>query len=140
MADYPLLDACDPQPCFSSRILKCNRIIATVFRKHLIQFDLTNSQLSLLFILAKRGPLKQVELSEHLYLEKSSLSRNLRRLLERGYIAKEAVKVIDITEKGKAFLERVIPAWNRAMEESRELLGEDGEAALTTVFTRLTQK
>lgn len=139
MSRHPNLDSCDPRLCISSRILKCNRIISSVFRKHLLQYGITNSQLSILFILAKRGETGQQELSNILYLEKSTVSRNMRRLIENGYLVRKSTRSIFITEKGKDFLEEVVPAWDRAMEEARTLLGEEGDEALTFLLTQLTR-
>ena len=74
-----------------------------------------------------------------LILEKSTISRNMRRLLEKGYIqrSQEVKKAIQMTEEGKAFLATVIPDWENAMQEVKEILGEDGQAALGTLLKNL---
>jgi DNA-binding MarR family transcriptional regulator len=128
---YPNLEACDPRQCISSRILKCNRIISSVFRKHLLPYKITNSQMSILFILAKRGGSTQQELATQLFLEKSTISRNMQRLFEGKLIVKKSPKKIEITGAGKTFLETIIPAWDKAMEESKALISERGDEALT---------
>lgn len=138
MNSYPNLETCDPRQCISSRILKCNRIISGVFRKHLLPYNITNSQMSILFILAKRGTSTQQELATMLYLEKSTISRNMKRLFDGDLIEKKNAKQIEITATGKGFLERIIPAWDCAMEESRALLTEKGEEALTILLNQLT--
>ncbi len=138
MTNYPRLDNCDPRQCISSRILKCNRIISGVFRKYLLTFNITNSQMSILFILAKKGGATQQELATQLYLEKSTISRNMKRLFDGTLIVKKSSKKIEITDAGKAFLEAVIPAWDKAMEESKALLTERGDEALTILLNQIT--
>ncbi len=138
MNSHPNLETCDPRQCISSRILKCNRIISSVFRKHLLPYNITNSQMSILFILAKKGASTQQELATMLYLEKSTISRNMKRLFDGDLIVKKIAKQIEITIAGKDFLEKIIPAWDCAMEESRALLTEKGEEALTLLLNQLT--
>ncbi|MFT5822194.1 MAG: DNA-binding MarR family transcriptional regulator [Crocinitomix sp.] len=138
MNQHPNLESCDPRQCISSRILKCNRIISNVFRKHLLPYNITNSQMSILFIVAKRGEATQQELATILYLEKSTISRNMKRLFDGKLISKQNSKQIEITEAGKDFLEEIIPAWDEAMEESRALLTAQGEEALTILLNQLT--
>ena len=136
-SDYPLLDACDPRTCMARKIMLSDRLISTTYRKHLAHFGLTASQRMILFVLSKRGPLKQSELAKSVILEKSSLSRNLNRLLTSNYVCKTTPRKISITEAGKAMLEKLIPAWEKAKKEIQDKLGEDGLAALNLVVKKL---
>ncbi len=136
-AKYPNLESANPSQCIASKMMKCNRILSQVFRKHLLNFGLTNSQMTILFIIAKKGDVTQAQLASMLYLEKSTVSRNMRRLFEKELIIKEKNQIINITEKGKSFLEKIIPQWDKAMEESRKLLANDGLEALDTVLSKL---
>tara|TARA_B110000046_G_scaffold171714_2_gene192850 strand:- start:201 stop:491 length:291 start_codon:yes stop_codon:yes gene_type:complete len=94
--------------------------------------------MSILFILAKKGGATQQELATQLYLEKSTISRNMKRLFDGTLIVKKSSKKIEITDAGKAFLEAVIPAWDKAMEESKALLTERGDEALTILLNQIT--
>ena len=127
----------NPRPCIASKIMKAHRIINSVFRKHLKQFDLSNSQMSILFMLSKMGITKQHELASNLSLEKSSLSRNLKRLFENGTIDKNDDLSIEITEKGLNLVVAIIPYWEKSMEEAREMLGSEGEDALNIIIDSL---
>ena len=131
------LEACNPSMCFSGRLMRMDRIISSIFRKHIAPFELTNSQLSILFVIAKKEIVIQQQLAETLFLEKSSLSRNIKRLLETALIEKINTKQIQVTEKGKALLERIIPHWEKAMDEVKELLGDDGQNAFNTVYQKI---
>ncbi|MBL4624552.1 MAG: winged helix-turn-helix transcriptional regulator, partial [Flavobacteriales bacterium] len=123
--------------CISGKVMRLNRVTANVFRKFLNPFDITDSQLSVLFVLTKTGGLIQKQLSDITQLEKSSLNRNLNRLFHKNYISKTNFPLIEITSKGKSFVNNIIPEWKKAMDEISELLGEDGKIALDLVHTKL---
>lgn len=135
---YPNLENCNPKECIARKILKSSRIITGIFRKHLLPFQITYSQTSILFLVAKKGVVTQSFLAEALYLEKSTVSRNMRRLFEQGYLIKEKNKNIIITEQGKSLLEDIVPEWEKAMAEARNILKEEGETALNIVLQQLT--
>ncbi len=118
-------------------VMYCERRILAIYRKHLGPFELTSSQFSILMVLARRGPLKQVELCVMIALEKSSASRNLQRLLGEKFLSRKADRSLEITNKGKALLERCIPSWEQAKAEVVELLGAEGEQALRGVMMKL---
>ncbi|NER15226.1 MarR family transcriptional regulator [Leptobacterium flavescens] len=132
-----ILDSCDPRQCISMKMLKCNRIISQIFREHLKEFGITNSQLTVLFIASKREYLNQAMLSEMLYLEKSTISRNMKRLFDKEFISREEFPQLKITEKGKEFLRLVIPKWNSAMEEAKAKLKEEGLQSLDSLLYQL---
>ena len=104
--------------CFKQLRIRNNHL------KHLKDLNITNSQISLMFVLSKKKSVKQSELSRIAILEKSTLNRNLKRLLERGLITRENFPLIEITEKGIDFVISAIPPWNAAMSEIREILKE----------------
>lgn len=135
--EYENLRNFNPSECISGKMMRLNRVIANVFRKHLKSFNITNSQVSLLFILIKAGGLTQKQLSGFAQLEKSSLNRNLKRLFDKNYITKTNFPIIEITSKGKSFVNKIIPEWQKAMDEISELLEEDGKTALGLVYTKL---
>ena len=109
-----------------------------MFRKHISSFGITNSQLSILFVVVKKQVVTQALLSEMLYLEKSTVSRNIRRLLKNNYIAKDSKQQITMTEEGKTLLEKVIPEWEKGMAEARSILKGEGEEALNLIVASLT--
>lgn len=137
-SQYPNLSSCNPQICISRKITTCNRIVASVFRKHLKPFNITNSQLSTLFIISKAPDPTLKLLSDKMYMDKSTVNRNLKRLIENKLIEKLTIHDLQITKKGKVLLEDVIPHWEKAMKEIRELLEEEGESALNIVLHKLT--
>ena len=70
-------------------------------------------------------------------MEKSTVHRNLNRLIKKEYITSDSQKYLHMTDNGLDFLESVIPHWNEAMEESKKILGKEGEAALSVLLSKL---
>ncbi len=120
--------------------MRINRITANIFRKHLRPFDITDSQLTLLFVLSKKDGMTQKQLSDFIVIEKSSLHRNLVRHFEKEYLTKQDFPIIRITQKGKTLVNEIIPEWENAMLEIRKLLDEEGETAINTLTSKLLIK
>ena len=118
--------------------MKCNRIVANLFRKHLAQFNITDSQLSIIFIISKVENSNQKRISELLCLEKSTVNRNINRLLQNKFIAYSDRKELLLTKQGKQLLNNVIPHWEKAMTEIKTILGVEGENALNVFTKQLT--
>jgi len=138
--EFENLISFDPSSCLSGKVKGINRATANIFRKFLSPFNITDSQLSILFIFTKLGGLTQNQFSTIAHIEKSSLNRNLKRLFDRGYLSKNDFPIIEITQSGMALVNQIIPEWEKAMAEIRLLLGEDGEAALILVESKLLTK
>ncbi len=133
------LSSFNPSICISKKVKTIQRITANVFRKHLSAFNVTDSQLSILFVISKNPAISQSKICEILVLEKSSLSRNLQRLLSLSYIEKSADGKLSASAKGLEFVRSVIPAWEAAMAEIKTLLEDEGENALNIVLNKLNK-
>ena len=126
-----------PKDCISGKMMRLNRVTANIFRKYLSPFGITDSQLTLLFILSKRDNLNQKQLSDITRLEKSSVNRNLKRLIESELISKKDFPLIQISDKGRVLVSDILPEWEKAMCEIGELLEADGKQALDTLTKKL---
>jgi len=129
----------NPTKCISGKIMRINRITGNIFRKYLAPFKITDSQLTLLFVLTKAGGLTQKQLSDFIFLEKSSLNRNLKRLIHKKYITRDNFPIIEITYQGKVFVEQIIPEWEKAMAEIRAIIGDEGEQSVSKLVHQLSQ-
>ena len=138
--EFKNIETFTPRECISGKIMRINRITANIFRKYLDPFKVTDSQLTLLFVLTKSGALTQKKLSEFVFLEKSSLNRNLKRLIEKEFLTREEFPLIKITYQGKIFVERIIPEWEKAMTEIRIIIGDDGEQSVSILLKKLTTR
>ena len=131
------IDHFNPSDCISAKMMKCNRIVANVFRKHIMQFNITDSQMSIIFVISKAKNTNQKRISELLYLEKSTVNRNLDRLLQKKIIFYTENKELVLTESGKDLVNKIIPHWENAMAEIRDILRSEGESALKFITTQI---
>ena len=121
--------------CLGMRVRLLNRVISGIYDEALRGHGLKVSQMSLLVAVAKRGPLPAAALGRALRLEKSTLSRNLRRMEKRGWLVTEPA--LRITPKGRRLLERAGPDWRRAQGEVTKRLGRKGAAELAALAERV---
>lgn len=108
------------QDCIGSRLRSLSRKVDNVYRKHLKKSGVTENQLSIMMALYKMGQTEQILVGKYLNLERSSLSRNLIRLVDNRLVVKEGAvnrPLIVLSDKGKLLVERLMPAWESAMDE-----------------------
>ena len=130
--------------CLGSRARILSRSISRIFDDHFRAFDVTGAQLYLLGAIGFFGPKSPTELARALSMDKSTLSRNLQRLVERGLVAIDASgpgrgQSVDLTPAGGDLLLRIQPSWAAAQDEVRALLGTDDADLLLMLGNRLWQ-
>jgi DNA-binding MarR family transcriptional regulator len=97
---------------------------------------LTPSQVSVLFTIARRGPLKLSEVVEIERLNPTMLSRITAQLTERGMIRRRAddedrrAAVVEATSAGRRMRERIHRARSRELAQHIEQLGASDRRAL----------
>jgi DNA-binding MarR family transcriptional regulator len=128
--DYPLFQAVQPELCINGKVRKLQRLTASVYDAVLRPYGLQGSQLNVLFAIGKRGTagVTQKIIASELTIDQSTLSREIKRLIDRGLVkntkgedARETL--LSLSKEGFALVEKVIPVWNRTNEEVGKLLG-----------------
>ncbi len=84
------------------------------------------------------------ELAEQVNLDRSTLVRNLKPLLERGLIvdlAKENARnhQFQVSERGMALLEEANPRWQKAQDGIKAYLGKEHVEMLMEMLYRLQE-
>ena len=96
---------------------------------------------------AARAALPVAELADILGLERTTLTRNLKPLLDAGWVELKAgadsrQRIVTITGSGREMLKQAYVAWRRAQTEFETLVGRDAVRALhqqlETTMTQLT--
>jgi len=134
---YENIESFNPKTCLFGKIARINRISNSIIRKHLSPFDITESQTSLLFVFSKKITATQKEPAEITKLEKSSVNRNIKRLIEQNFIEKKEGKLLEITNKGLKKVNAIIPAWEKAMEEINDKITFNGKMAVDILHKKL---
>lgn len=128
------------EECIGSRVRSLSRRIDNIYRKHLGDSGITENQLSIMMALHKTGIVEQKRIGEVLSLEKSSLSRNLVRLIDADYIVKSGLinrPMIKLTNKGLGKVDELVVKWERAMDEVHQVLGEKDVMAFNQFEKRI---
>jgi DNA-binding MarR family transcriptional regulator len=122
--------------CLLFRVRKLDRMLTAVYNAELRPFGLKASQMGILVLLAKAGPIRRIEIGKIFHLDPSTLTRNLRIMLTNGWIQEIADGEdgrglpVQITAQGRDLLNQIGPAWRKAQTRTEKFLGEDGATLL----------
>lgn len=131
--------------CLMGRSRLVTRVLTGLYDEELRPFGVKASQLNLLVVVAQQGPIRRTDIGNMILLDPSTLTRNLQVMLANGWV--EEVRdgedgrglPLCATERGKALLKDVAPAWRRAQQKARRLLGREGVALLQRISADLMQ-
>ncbi len=119
------------QACVADKLRLLNRIITKIYDEALRPAGLTTSQMNILVVVAKYGEATPLQVGSWLHLEKSTLSRNLRRLQRNGWLTvlqsdKGRTHTLKLTSSGNRALGQGLPLWQSAQKEAAAILGNSG--------------
>ena len=136
----PLLPAPPSKPavpvgCSNMRLRRLTRLVSRHYDAHLARCGLKTTQYSLLAVVADGGPLVQGDLARLLSLDASTLTRNLRPLLDAGLIAVDAgsdarSRQVSVTAAGRERRAEARQHWKRAQLHFNEVVGTERAASL----------
>lgn len=117
-----------PQGCTSFRLRQLQRTVAQRYDAALRRSGLLTTQYSLLTHLQGMGPCKPGELARALRMDASTLTRNLKPLVEQGWVkVGEGVdarsRLIRLTPQGLAKRQAARRDWRQAQESLNDVLG-----------------
>jgi DNA-binding MarR family transcriptional regulator len=125
--------------CLATRVRQLSRIITRVYDDEMRPLGITASQYTLLAQLAARDGITAVEIGHELDIEKSTLSRNLKRLLALGLIimdppAGRRGRGLHLTPKGQGVLREAYPVWQKAQNHANAVMGGDSRGTLDALL------
>ena len=130
-------------PCLCNALRQATRAVSRLYDEELRGVGLRTTQYSLLRRLRAAGEVRQRDLGGLTSLDETTLTRNLRPLIDAGWVAvrpgeDRREKLIRLTEAGAAKLHEARPAWERAQERMRSRLPEGTWSALLHLLPELT--
>ena len=133
MIDDQGLMECGDCLCLASR--RAARGLTRAFDRQLRPHGIRATQFSILIMLLMRGPLRIGELAEYLGLERTTLTRNLAVIEEKGWVAirpgdDARARVVAATKKGYAAVTAARAAWRKAQQAASAAIGNAGVSAL----------
>ena len=100
------------QICFP--LYACSKEIVKAYKPYLDELDLTYTQYITMMVMWEHRELRVKEIGEYLFLDSSTLTPLLKRLEEKGYVARkrsardERDLIVTITDSGEALRERAV--------------------------------
>jgi len=107
------------QTCACSALRRASREVTQHYERHFRGSGLRATQFTILATLAQTGPLSISELSGQLGLDRTTLSRNLRLIEDKGWISAlghddQRVRKMALTPKGTKKASAALAFWKRA--------------------------
>jgi DNA-binding MarR family transcriptional regulator len=131
--------------CLLSRARLLNRVLTGIYDDELRAFGLKATQLNLLVVVARIGPVRRIDLGKRLHLDPSTLTRNLKIMLTNGWVE----EIIDgedgrgsplqVTTKGRDLLHQIVPSWRKAQDRTQRLIGDNGATLLRKLAGNLIE-
>lgn len=131
--------------CLLGRARIFNRVLTSIYDDELRPFSLKATQLNLLVVVAKVGPIRRIDIGKILYLDPSTLTRNLKIMLTNGWIEEIENRKdgrglpLQVTAQGRELLNQIGPSWRKAQDRAQKLIGSDGAALLQKLAANMTE-
>ncbi len=127
--------AVKPQGCTNLKLRQLMRRVAQLYDAEVGKTGLRGTQYSLLSYVAKLGPIRPVDLARAMKVEPSTLTRNLRPLIEAGLLQQDAgpdarSRLVTVTEAGREKRQEAQRRWRVAQEALNARLGPARVVAL----------
>ena len=129
-------------PCYSINLKRATNAVSKYYDKQLKNIGLTISQFSLLNDLHRLGRCSKSALAIEANLEKSTISRNLKLLEEKGLIHDLSQQgrrnsQIELTAEGRKLINDGYVFWNAAQKHLEERIGREQLQELNQVLSEL---
>jgi len=124
--------------CIAMRVRLLNRVVTKIYDDCLRPHGLRTAQMNILVAVSLMKSASPSEIERRLCLDKSTVSRNVERMLCRGWVGAVPGRdgrshQLQVTAQGAKLLRKAVAAWRRAQEKAVSLFGRDGVAALSRI-------
>jgi DNA-binding MarR family transcriptional regulator len=141
----PTLDASpiDLLPCACATIRRASRAVTQLYDQWLGAHGIEAPQFALLAVLERLGESNQATMGQRFDLDKTTLSRNLKLLKQRGWIETlpgedGRERRVRLTRAGRRQLAAARPAWKQAQAQMRAALSEHDWDTTLRVLNAIT--
>lgn len=128
--------------CLAGRARLISRAVSSIYEAALRPHGITTAQMGILVVVSSLGEPNSRDVAKVLCMEKSTVSRNLDRMIDNGWLEiisgnDARSQLLYVTSKGSRLVDKAAPAWQIAQRKARKLLGEKGATALKLVGDKL---
>lgn len=134
-----------PQGCTNLKLRQFMRRVSQFYDAEMAQVGLKTTQYSLLSYVDKLGPVRPGELAEGLKMDASTLTRNLKPLVDAGWVVVSAgedarSRLVSLTPAGREKRAEAKRRWKVAQEGINRLLGAEQVVALHALIDASMEK
>jgi DNA-binding MarR family transcriptional regulator len=128
-----------PATCLGLHVRRASRILTQIYDDALMPVGLALNQFSLLVAIKLLDSVAITQLAEVMFMDQSTLSRNLKPLEREGWVAISPGKdrrrrLVALTPSGQLLLEQAIPLWEQVQ---KDLQGHYGQQNWQTLLSLL---
>lgn len=136
-------EAEDVTACTCARIRKATRILTQAYDAALKPVGLKGTQFTLLVTLDKTGELPLSRLADVLGMERTTLTRNLKPMICKGYIEvnqddDQRVRLVKMTLNGAQVVQEAMPLWRSVQMQTVDRLGDKKWLLMMATLEELT--
>ena len=118
------------QNCACFNVRKSARVLTQYYDTAMQSIDLRVTQFTILAVLSAQSGITVTDLSNHLMMDRTTLTRNLRPLENQGLVKTrpgddKRTRLIELSKKGKNKLEKAIPLWKQAQKQVTRYMGNN---------------
>jgi DNA-binding MarR family transcriptional regulator len=115
--------------CLGYRTRRLARTVTRLYNDRLRPLGLNIAEMNLMAAIAAQRSVQPARLGRAMELEKSTLSRNVSRLVDRGWVEIRDHPdgrgvLLALTARGSEVLLQAVPAWKQAQEPAQSLVAE----------------
>ena len=134
-----------PQGCTNLKLRQFMRRVTQHYDTEMSKVGLKTTQYSLLSHVEKLGPVRPLDLAASIKMEPSTLTRNLKPLVDSGWVTVLAgvdarSRLVEITDAGRAKRAQAKRHWRKAQDGMNEVLGMGNVAALHALIDQSMNK
>lgn len=130
--------------CVFYNIRKTTRLLTAHYDRVLVPCGLKTTQFSLLMNVLLQESATVSELARQLGMDRTTLSRNVRLLAQKGLLnifsgKDRREQRISLTEQGRGAIDQAIPYWQQAQAEVEEQFGQEWVKDFLKSLKRINQ-
>lgn len=131
----PTTPALKPKGCTNLQLRQLTRRVSQRYDAQMAQIGLKTTQYSLLSYVVKLGPIRPADLAQAMAMEPSTLTRNLKPLIDAGWVEMTAgvdarSRLVNATAAGRDKRRQAQRHWKAAQEQLNQTLGLERVQAL----------
>lgn len=138
MKTYPKI----PSPCTCLNLRRAAKAITEYYDNYLKSEGISVSQLVLLRYVDYFGSMTMTHLAERMRIDRTTLNRNVKPLVEQGFLeivpGKDSrTREIRLLDEGKRKLKKSLVLWEQSQQDIRNYLGIEDVKKLTVLAAKI---